>query len=109
MRFLVDAQLPSALARMLVELGYQAEHVADLHMASSSDTEIWNLALQKQAVVITKDEDFPQRQKQVVDAPNILWVRIGNCRRQLLLERLRPLMPEVCHLFMAGDILVEVR
>lgn len=40
MRFLVDAQLPPALARWLTAKGYEAEHVADVGMASSSDIEI---------------------------------------------------------------------
>jgi predicted nuclease of predicted toxin-antitoxin system len=32
MRFLVDAQLPPALARHLVAAGHEAQHVADLGM-----------------------------------------------------------------------------
>ena len=37
MRFLVDAQLPPALARWLAGRGHTAEHVADLMMAGASD------------------------------------------------------------------------
>lgn len=36
MRFLVDAQLPPALARKLEALGHVAEHVADQGMASQN-------------------------------------------------------------------------
>ena len=59
MRFLVDAQLPPALARWLVERGYVAEHVFDLGMAGADDREIWAYASRVGAVIITKDEDFP--------------------------------------------------
>jgi predicted nuclease of predicted toxin-antitoxin system len=39
-RFVVDAQLPPALARRLEVLGHHAEHVADLSLTSASDNKI---------------------------------------------------------------------
>lgn len=45
MRFLVDAQLPPALARFLSDAGYEAEHVYDIGMDAASDRTIWNYAL----------------------------------------------------------------
>jgi predicted nuclease of predicted toxin-antitoxin system len=61
MRFLVDAQLPPALARWLSGKGHEAEHVADRQMEAASDTAIWDFALRASAAIITKDEDFAQR------------------------------------------------
>ena len=55
MRFLVDAQLPPALARWLAAQGHEAEHVADLGMQGASDTAIWSHALASAAAVVTKD------------------------------------------------------
>ncbi|HEV3210129.1 MAG TPA: DUF5615 family PIN-like protein [Chthoniobacterales bacterium] len=49
MKFVVDAQLPPALARLLREAGCEA-----------NDAEIWRYALQQQAAIITKDEDFAE-------------------------------------------------
>jgi len=40
MKFLVDAQLPPALARWLVAKGHQAAHVADREMQAAADTVI---------------------------------------------------------------------
>jgi len=40
MRFLVDAQLPPALARWLAAKGQEAEHVGDKEMQGASDTAI---------------------------------------------------------------------
>ncbi len=45
MRFLIDAQLPPALARMLVELGHHAEHVYDIGPGDMPDRELWRYAL----------------------------------------------------------------
>ncbi|WP_425571936.1 DUF5615 family PIN-like protein, partial [Nocardioides dubius] len=58
MRFLVDAQLPLALARLLEEHGHQAEHVTDIGPGDAPDRELWRYALDNDAVIITKDEDF---------------------------------------------------
>ena len=56
MRFLVDAQLPPALARWLASQGHVAAHVADCKLETASDTAIWNFAVGCSAVIITKDE-----------------------------------------------------
>jgi hypothetical protein len=61
MRFLIDAQLPPALARWLAAHGHEAEHVGDVGMQTASDTAIWDYALRENVAIITKDEDFAQR------------------------------------------------
>ncbi|PCI70637.1 MAG: hypothetical protein COB26_03925 [Piscirickettsiaceae bacterium] len=57
-KFIVDAQLPPALARFLSSLGEDVIHVFDVDMMEASDTKIWDLALRETRVIITKDE-FP--------------------------------------------------
>jgi predicted nuclease of predicted toxin-antitoxin system len=39
-KFLVDAQLPPALARWLREAGHEAEHVEDVGLREGSDSAI---------------------------------------------------------------------
>ena len=58
MRFLVDAQLPPALARRLEAWGHVAEHVADVGMAAAPDHRVREYAAGIGAVIVTKDEDF---------------------------------------------------
>ena len=53
MRWIVDAQLPPALARMLIEHGHAAEHLVDAGMRHSSDETIWDYAEEQAAVVVT--------------------------------------------------------
>ena len=65
MRFVIDAQLTPALAKMLVAQGYEAVHVRDLGMRDAEDTEIWNYALEHNGIIITKDGDFKKRFRQV--------------------------------------------
>lgn len=58
MRFLVDAQLPPALVRLLSEKGHIAQHVIDIGLLTASDAAIWSYAAAHNAVVVTKDDDF---------------------------------------------------
>jgi predicted nuclease of predicted toxin-antitoxin system len=58
MRFLVDAQLPPALARWLSARGHPSDHVADLGMDAAADRVIWQWAERERAGIVTKDEDF---------------------------------------------------
>jgi len=58
LRFLVEAQLPPAVARRLESLGHGAEDVFDLGLGRASDDYIRATAADSGAVIVTKDEDF---------------------------------------------------
>ena len=109
MRFLVDAQLPPALARLLAGHGHVAEHVADVGLRDADDAPIWQYALAHQAIIITKDEDFPHRMRQGASSPVIVWLRIGNASRRALLDWFEPLLPQLETLVGQGNRLIEVR
>lgn len=106
--FLVDAQLPAALARWLEASGYPAKHVSDIGKANSSDGEIWQLAISHPYVLITKDEDFAQRKILAHSSPSIIWIRIGNTRKQALLDRFAIAFPEIVDNLHCGETLIEV-
>lgn len=109
MRFLVDAQLPPALVQPLTACGHVAEHVADIGLRDADDSSIWDYALRHQAIIITKDEDFPHRLRQSRAAPVIVWLRVGNTSRRALLEWFGPLIARIVQLIQQGDRLIEVR
>ncbi|MGV9819973.1 DUF5615 family PIN-like protein [Nocardia xishanensis] len=56
MKFLVDAQLPPALARAMASEGHDAVHVCDLDMTSASDPEVWNEGLRRGAAIHGPDD-----------------------------------------------------
>lgn len=109
MRFLVDAQLPPALAHLLREHGHVAEHVVDIGPADARDRDLWSYALENQAVIITKDEDFADLVATGEDAPTIVWVRVGNTRRAALLSWFEPLIDQIVDMVEAGQRLIELR
>jgi len=107
LRFLVDAQLPPALARRINALGHSAEHVADCGLASATDAAIRAYATTNDAAIITKDEDFVVR-KILEKGPPVVWIRIGNTRRAELLRRFEAEFAAVVAALERGETLVEV-
>ena len=108
MKFIVDAQLPPALAWLLRESGCDASAVREIGLRETNDAEIWRYAVQQQAAIITKDEDFAERCLYSRDQPVIVWLRIGNTSNQALLRWFVPLWPEIMRRIELGDRLIEV-
>ena len=107
MRFLVDAQLPPALARRIQAQGHEAEHVADRGMASASDGAVRRYADRIGAVIVTKDEDFAVHH--ILSAgPAVVWLRMGNTRRSALLRRMDDELEAIVSALQRGETLVEV-
>jgi predicted nuclease of predicted toxin-antitoxin system len=107
LRFLVDAQLPPALARWIVSAGHAAEHVGDCGLMAAPDDVIRTRASQTGAVIMTKDEDFAVH-RLLHEGPAIVWVRIGNTRRAELLRRIEVDFPVIVAALERGEPLVEI-
>ncbi|WP_445819603.1 DUF5615 family PIN-like protein [Bradyrhizobium sp. ISRA442] len=58
MLYLIDAQLPPALADAMRRAGFEAAHVVEFGMATATDGAIWNEAISRSAILVTKDRDF---------------------------------------------------
>ncbi len=109
MKFLVDAQLPPALASWLCEQGHEAQHVQDVGLRGAEDHSIWDYALSINAVILTKDEDFAERSARDSDSPVIVWLRLGNSTNRVLLLWLWSRWPQVLMLLDQKHRLIEVR
>lgn len=109
MKFVVDAQLTSSLGMRFARSGHDVQAVRELGLREVEDADIWDYALNNQAAVITKDQDFAERLLASRSAPVIVWLRIGNTSNRALLSWLLPLWPEVMSRIASGDNLVEVR
>jgi predicted nuclease of predicted toxin-antitoxin system len=109
LRFLVDAQLPPALARWIASRGHETTHVFDVAMHMGGDVAIWARAANEDRVLITKDEDFVDRWL-LSDTPiGLLWIRKGNCSNEALITWLEPLWPETIRRLEQGERLIELR
>lgn len=109
MNFLVDNQLPDALCNFLTAHGHQSKHVLNLRMDEATDLEIWKYATNGDWIVVSKDEDFLHLANRPGDAGKLLWVRIGNCRRETLLQTFEKELPDIVQAFNDGSRIVEIR
>jgi predicted nuclease of predicted toxin-antitoxin system len=108
-RFLVDNQLPAALARYLTARGVECAHVLDVDLGDAADAEIWAYAVANSAVVISKDEDFLYLANRSAPSARLIWVRLGNCRTKALLAAFESAWPKIESAMAAGDRIIELR
>lgn len=94
---------------MLTERGHNAEHVVDVGLLAAADSAIWRYAIEHDAALITKDEDFSDQLLLGGSAPVVVWVRAGNMTRRQLLEWFDPLLDEVTVMVDSGERLIELR
>ena len=110
MTLLIDNQLPIALARHLAVSGWDCVHVQDVGLDAVDDLAIWQFAKQRNMIIVTKDEDFQAlatRQRSI--PPQVVWVRLGNCRKAALLAAFSKILPDLRASLAAGDPVVEIR
>jgi predicted nuclease of predicted toxin-antitoxin system len=105
--FLVDAQLPPALAEALRQARCEAFHVADIGLLTATDQRIWNEAVSRGAVLVTKDRDFPQLRATRKDGPAILWIRVGNSDNKTLISKILRNLPAIIDAAERGETVIE--
>jgi predicted nuclease of predicted toxin-antitoxin system len=108
-KFLIDNQLPEALAKYLCANGHDAQHVLKVGLASARDSDICKYAAEHDLAIVTKDEDFSRQAIQPGAAIQVVWVRLGNCRKSVLLTAFESLLPSIVAALQAGDRLIEIR
>ena len=98
MYFIVDAHLPWAICEFLKELGHKSLHTTELQEGNhTSDEVITALAVEKHAIVISKDTDFYHKFLLKREPPKLVMVKVGNMRLaklKALFKRALPLIIE---------------
>jgi predicted nuclease of predicted toxin-antitoxin system len=107
-KFLVDNQLPHALAKLLENLGHHAVHVLDIELGRVDDLTIWAYAAQNGCTIISKDADFADLALLGRTEARLIWVRIGNCRKSVLLEAFKNALKTIEQELEAGETLIEL-
>lgn len=107
MLFLVDAQLPPSLAEALRNAACQAVHVADLGLLTATDRQIWDEAISRSAVLVTKDRDFPLLRAASDSGPAVLWVRVGNADNRTLIAQFLRSLPAIIDAVERGETVIE--
>jgi predicted nuclease of predicted toxin-antitoxin system len=106
-KFLIDAQLPPALAGLLRKLGCDASHVEDVALQNASDMDIRDYALANKIIVVTKDRDFVPAETS--GKLQVVWVRTGNITNRVLFQRIEAGWSDAIAHLNAGATIVEFR
>jgi predicted nuclease of predicted toxin-antitoxin system len=78
-KFLVDENMPRFLAAEITALGFEAYDVRDLGLRARPDTEIMQMAIELDAILITRDRLFadPRSWPEAFTA-GVMFVRLDN-------------------------------
>ena len=89
MKFIVDAQLPIRLKNWLTSQGFDSIHTDEIAIETQKepkDSEIAEIALQENRIVISKDRDFFKSHILTGKPPKLLFITTGNIvNKELLL------------------------
>lgn len=105
---ILDVHIPPALA-LWVTSNFQLEcfSATYLNLREAEDNEIFSIAREKNAVVITKDEDFVSLLTRHGSPPKVIWLTCGNTSKNRLKEILELNLVQALELLKTSD-LVEI-
>ncbi len=88
MKLLFDENLSPKLPRLLLGEFPGSVHIRECGLKGRSDQEIWEFASTNGFTLVSKDGDFYQRNLLFGAPPKLIWLCLGNCTRQQVLELL---------------------
>lgn len=89
MKLLFDENLSRRLVARLASEFPDSAHVVEVGLTSARDEDVWHHAAANDFTIVTKDTDFQQRALLDGPPPKIVWLRVGNCSTDGIVELLR--------------------
>src|SRR5687768_7314995 len=86
MKLLFDENLSPKLPALLASIFPGSAHARTCGLLGKTDEELWEYAKANGFVIVSKDSDFQQRSLLYGAPPKVVWLRIGNCTRQQLVQ-----------------------
>jgi len=88
-KLLFDEMLAPSLVNRLGDLFQDSEHVRNLGLKQTPDTDVWNQAKKLGYAIVTKDKDFANLNPVWGAPPKVIFLQLGNCSVQQIEHRLR--------------------
>lgn len=86
MKLLFDENLSPKLPRLVAAQFPGSVHVRECGLRGQTDEDVWEYARTNGFTIVSKDSDFQQRSLLYGHPPKLVWLRIGNCTRQRLVD-----------------------
>jgi predicted nuclease of predicted toxin-antitoxin system len=105
MKFIIDAQLPFSLKKMLIDIGHDAIHTDDLSdKERTSDNEIREVSENQNRIVISKDADFVDSFYIKGIPKKLLLISTGNIKNSELFSLFSKNIEKIVSLFDTNDL-----
>ena len=105
MKFLIDAQLPIGVKKILVNSGFDAIHTDDLpDRERSTDNQIRELSDKENRIVVSKDSDFVDSFHIRKSPKKLLLISTGNIKNSSLYMLLTKNLIKIAELFKSCDL-----
>ena len=88
MKLLLDENLSPKLPALIAAQFPGSLHIRDCGLKGATDKAIWEFARANNFTIVSKDSDFYQRSLFYGSPPKIVWLRIGNCTRDEVVQLL---------------------
>jgi|SRR5665213_673292 len=88
MKLLFDENLSPKLPRLFTAKFPGSVHIRDCGMKGFTDEDIWEFARANNFVIVSKDSDFYKRSVLYAHPPKFIWLCLGNCSRDDLVNLL---------------------
>lgn len=108
-KWLIDTQLPPKLVNIFIDFGYNAVHTKSFPDGIFfTDTQIRNIALNENRIIVTKDSDFCNDHFKKAKMPPVLYLKIGNISNRDLINLLKLNLPVVISAIESGSKLIII-
>ncbi len=88
-KLLFDQNLSPTLAVVLQTVYPGSAHLHELMLGAAGDKKVWSFAKDNEFVIVSKDADFYELSLIHGAPPKIIWIRLGNCRTEKILQAVR--------------------
>ncbi|OCR00011.1 hypothetical protein BCD67_02600 [Oscillatoriales cyanobacterium USR001] len=99
MKLLFDHNLSPRLVNRLADIFPESNHVDNLGLAQTDDSDVWIYAQNNGFAIATKDSDYNELLILRGFPPKIIWIRRGNCSTSEIEALLRTHINDIQTLF----------
>ena len=89
MKFLLDQNLSRRLVAPLQKNYPGTTHLQEFELDQASDEQVWEFALTGNFIILSKDADFHQMSFLCGHPPKVVWISLGNCSTDELLNTIQ--------------------
>lgn len=95
MKLLLDQNFSHKIATLLKQEYPGSVAAREVGLSRATDKEVWQYALSNGFLIVSKDADFRLRSFVYGAPPKIIWVALGNCSTQQVVDLLRQSVQQV--------------